>query len=539
MKRFPVWTAGLLALLIVAPGLSAQQGRQGMGQMPVQFPTDDPVIKLIWEEGMEGSQVYMLSQILNDSLGSRLTASPGYAAAADWVIQQFGRWGISAETEQYGSWKGWRRGISHIDMMAPWVKSLEAMSLAWSPPTNGPVTADVVAMPMMSTEAELDTFLASVRGRFVLTDLPEPTCRPDGNWAEFAQPQTFQMMQDKRSEARTAWGEALEAVGFGGRGSGSAIARRVEEAGAAGVITSSWPGGWGVYRVFGAATKSIPSVAMSCEDYGMLYRLAKHDQGPVVRMDIESEDMGDVPAFNLIATIPGTELPNEYILLSAHFDTWDGSTGAADNGTGTVIMMEAARLLKQFYPNPRRTIVIGLWNSEEQGLNGSRAFAFDHPEVIENLQASFNQDNGTGRIVRISMQGLTEAGAHFGGWFSKIPAQLTQEIDLNIPGSPGGGGSDYASFVCSGAPGFSLSSLGWSYNPYTWHTQRDSFDKLILDEITQNAVLTAMLTYLASEDPERMPRDQRVLGTNPRTGEPRTWPTCRDAARTSEDYFNR
>ena len=137
------------------------------------------------------------------------------------------------------------------------------------------------------------------------------------------------------------------------------------------------------------------------------------------------------------------------------------------------------------------------------------------------------------------MQGLTEAGAHFGRWFSEIPAQLTREIDLDIPGSPGGGGSDYASFVCSGAPGFSRSSLGWSYSPYTWHTQRDSFDKLILDEITQNAVLTAMLTYLASEDPERLPRDQRVLGTSPRTGEPMTWPTCRDAARTSENYFNR
>jgi hypothetical protein len=442
MKRFQAWTVGLLALLIVAPGLSAQQG---MGRMPVQFPTDDPVIKQIWEEGMENSQIYMLAQVLNDSLGSRLTASPGYAAAADWVIQQFGRWGISAETEQYGSWKGWRRGISHIDMTAPWVKSLEAMSLAWSPPTNGPVTADVIAMPLMSTEAELASFLASVSGKFVLTDLPEPTCRPNADWEQNAQPQTYQKMLDKRNEARMAWREAQQALGLGGRGSG--IAGQVEAAGAAGVITSSWPGGWGVYRVFRAATKTIPSVAMSCEDYGMLYRLAKHDQGPVVRMNIESEDMGDVPAFNVIATIPGAELPNEYILLSAHFDTWDGSTGAADNGTGTIIMMEAARLLKQFYPNPRRTIIVGLWNSEEQGLNGSRAFAFDHPEVIENLQASFNQDNGTGRIVRISMQGLTEAGAHFGRWFSEIPAQLTREIDLDIPGSPGGGGSDFASFV--------------------------------------------------------------------------------------------
>jgi hypothetical protein len=486
---------------------------------------------------MGNSQIHTIAQVLNDSLGSRLTASPGYAAAADWVIQQFGRWGISAETEQYGTWKGWRRGVSHIDMMAPWVKSLEGMALAWSPPSNGPVTADVIAMPMLSSEAELEAFLAGVSGKFVLTDLPEPTCRPDADWERWALPESFQKMRDTRSEARSAWREALQALGLGGRGGG--IAQRVEEAGAAGVITSSWPGGWGVYRVFSASTRTIPSVAVSCEDYGMLYRLSKHNQGPVVRMNIEAEDMGDVPAFNVIATIPGTELPNEAILLSAHFDTWDGSTGAADNGTGTIIMMEAARILKTVYPNPRRTIIVGLWNSEEQGLNGSRAFAFDHPDIIENLQASFNQDNGTGRIVRISMQGLTEAGGHFADWFSKIPVQLTREIDLDIPGYPGGGGSDYASFICSGAPGFSLSSLSWSYNPYTWHTQRDSFDKLIIDDITQNAVLTAMLTYLASEDPERLPRDQRVLGINPRTGEPMTWPACRDATRSSERYFNR
>ena len=193
------------------------------------------------------------------------------------------------------------------------------MSLAWSPPSNGPVTAAVVAMPLMSSEAELEAFLAGVSGKFVLTDLPEPTCRPNSDWEQWATPQSYQKMQDKRNEARGAWREALQTLGLGGRGSG--IAGRVEAAGAAGVITSSWPGGWGVYRVFSAATKTIPSVAMSCEDYGMLYRLAKHDQGPVVRMNIEAEDLGDAPAFNVIATIPGTELPNEYILLSAHFDT--------------------------------------------------------------------------------------------------------------------------------------------------------------------------------------------------------------------------
>jgi hypothetical protein len=163
----------------------------------------------------------------------------------------------------------------------------------------------------------------------------------------------------------------------------------------------------------------------------------------------------------------------------------------------------------------------------------------DHPEIVENIHAVFNQDNGTGRVVSISMQGFTGAGAYFGEWLSAIPSQITRHIDLTIPGSPGGGGSDYASFVCAGVPAFSLSSLGWSYSPYTWHTNLDTFDKLVMDDVMNNATLTAMLVYLASEEEEMLPRDRRVLGMNPRTGEPRTWPACRQPARTGEGYFNR
>ena len=108
-----------------------------------------------------------------------------------------------------------------------------------------------------------------------------------------------------------------------------------------------------------------------------------------------------------------------------------------------------------------------------------------------------------------------------------------------LTGSPGGGGSDYASFVCAGVPAFSLSSLSWAYSPYTWHTNLDTFDKLVMDDVMNNATLTAMLVYLASEEDEMLPRDQRILGTNPRTGEPRTWPQCRGPARSGERYFNR
>jgi Zn-dependent M28 family amino/carboxypeptidase len=196
-------------------------------------------------------------------------------------------------------------------------------------------------------------------------------------------------------------------------------------------------------------------------------------------------------------------------------------------------MLEAMRLIRLAYPQPKRTILVGHWSGEEQGLNGSRAFAADHPEVVEGLQALFNQDNGTGRVTRISMQGLTGAGAHFGRWFARLPTDLTRPISLVIPGTPGGGGSDYASFVCAGAPAFSLSSLSWEYGTYTWHTNRDTFDKVVLDELKNNAILTAMLAYLASEDDERVPRARRVLPVSRRTGNQMTWPTCRDGTRHS------
>jgi Zn-dependent M28 family amino/carboxypeptidase len=218
-------------------------------------------------------------------------------------------------------------------------------------------------------------------------------------------------------------------------------------------------------------------------------------------------------------------------VLSAHFDSWDGGSGATDNGTGTVTMLEAMRIIAETYPNPKRTIIAGHWSGEEQGLNGSRAWAADHPEVVEGLQALFNQDNGTGRVVNISMQGLPGAAPHFARWLSEIPTDITRHIDLVTPGTPGGGGSDYAAFVCYGAPAFSLSSLSWGYGAYTWHTQRDTFDKLVMDDVMNNATLTAMLTYLASEDPEMVSRERRAVMPMGRGGEPREWPTCRDGAR--------
>lgn len=509
--------AGFAAAILVSVPAAAQT-----------FATDDAILEQIWVEGTERSRVEALAQVLLDSIGPRLTGSPGQQAAHDWAVGMYERWGIPARNEQYGTWPGWRRGITHIDLLEPRVRTLEGTMLAWSPGTDGPVEGGVVALPDIGSPADFEAWLPRVRGQFVLVSFPEPTCRPDDNWEEWATEESFTRMQEERAAAEEAWDARIDATGL----DAEELAGRLEQAGAIGILTLRWSRGWGVNKVFSARTEQVPALDLSCEDYGLLYRMAANEQGPLLRVEAEAEFLGEVSVFNTIAEIRGTELPDEYVVLSAHFDSWDGASGATDNGTGTVTMLEAMRILKLAYPNPKRTILVGHWSGEEQGLNGSRAFAADHPEVVEGLQALFNQDNGTGRVVRISMQGLTGAGEHFARWFAALPEEITDEIELDIPGSPGGGGSDYAAFICYGAPAFSLSSLSWDYGTYTWHTNRDTYDKLSFDDVQNNAVLTAMLAYLASEDPERVPRQRRaVFPVDPRTGEAESWPECQEPER--------
>ncbi len=481
------------------------------------FPTDDPVIEAIWAAGMENSHVYPLSQALLDPIGPRLTGSSEYDEAADWLLNKYSEWGISARREEYGTWIGWRRGITHIDLIEPRVRTLEGITLAWSPGTDGPVEGGAVLLPEVASRAEFDAWLETIRGKFVLLSLAEPTCRPDDAWERLATPESFARLQETREAARNEWGARLSGAGF--RRAGQALAA-MEDAGAAAVLTSRWSNGWGVNKVFMSPTERIPSLDLSCEDYGLVFRLAENGQQPRIRLEAESETLGEATAYNIVGEIRGSEKPDEYVVLSAHLDSWDAAAGATDNGTGTITMLEAMRILRQVYPNPKRTIIVGHWGGEELGLVGSGSFAEDHPEVIDGLQAAFNQDNGTWRIEYIRMMGFTGVGEHFTDWFSKIPNEITRHIELDIPGVPERGGSDHMSFVCHGAPGFRLQSHYPSYRQYTWHTNRDTFDKIVFDDLKNNATLTAMLAYLASEDPEMLPRDQRVLPDG------QEWPRC-------------
>jgi len=527
MNRSSRRSALLAALLVGGPLVPRDATAQ-------QLATNDPVLQSIWDEAMGDSHLEELAQELLDSIGPRLTASPGMEGAQAWAVGKLRGWGIQARLEEYGTWEGWDRGPSHVDLVSPRVRSLEGRILAWSPGTGGRrVEGGVAALPQIDRPAQWDAFLGTVAGKWVMLSFPQPTCRADEQWAEFAMEGSAERMDEARQAAEQRWNASLRNTGATDPRLRD-LHRALEEAGAAGIVTSQWPGSYGTTRVFNAYNRATPTFELGCEDYGLVYRLAMNGQNPILRLTAEAENRGEVPVFNVIGEIPGVEAPDEYVMLSAHYDSWEGGSGATDNASGSILMLETMRILSEVYPRPRRTILIGLWSGEEQGLNGSRAFTEDHPEVVDGLQALWNQDNGTGRIVNLSAQGLVGAGGQLAHWLSLVPAEVARYVSLNLPGNPGGGGSDYASFVCYGAPGFSLGALSWDYGSHTWHTHRDTYDKLVFDDLRNNVVLTASLAYLSANDPDFVDRTRRSVMSG-RGGGPAAWPTCQPAVRRSQD----
>jgi carboxypeptidase Q len=486
----------------------------------------DAVVERIRVEGMERSRLEEMAHALLDGIGPRLTGSPEQAAAHAWAAETMRGMGAEARTEAYGTWPGWRRGTARVQLLEPRVRTLDARLLAYSRGTGGrAVTGEVVALPDVADAAAFAAWLPSVAGRWVLVSPPAVSCRPTESWQRWATPEALAAPAARVAASDSAWARRLAATGE----PAWRLAHRLALAGAAGVLESDWSGGWGTERVHAAFTPAAPVVSVGCEDHALLHRLAAGG-GATIRVMADAEHLGPVPAANTIGVVRGSELPDEYVVLSAHFDSWDAASGATDNGAGVLAMLEALRILREAYPRPRRTIVVALWGGEEQGLNGSRAFAEDHPEVVEGLQVLLNQDTGTGRIERISLQGFAEAGPLVRRWLARVPAELAEGIELDDPGLPSGGSSDHSSFVCRGAPGLWLLSRSWDYGTYTWHTTRDSYDKLVFPELRRNATLLAMLAYLASEDPERVPRTRRALPADA-SGAPGAWPRCGVAER--------
>lgn len=518
----------LVAMLITLCSISWVQAQQRL--QPEQVL--EPLVQQIVQEANGNSQLEQLAFELLDVVGPRLVGTPQMTKANEWAVKTFQSWGIATENQKFGEWRGWERGISHIDMTYPRSKTLAGTQLAWSPSTKGKsVEAEVFAMPIFKDSLDFVLWLPQVKGKFVLVSMPQPTGRPDANWKEFALAESFLKMKNHRDSLSNIWQASIRSTGM----SNNSIPAALEEAGALGVLSSNWSYEFGANKIFGARTYKVPSLDISLEDYGILHRLAEKGIAPKIKMETSSKDLGNVPSFNTIAQIKGSEFPDEYVILSAHLDSWEGGSGATDNGTGTIAMMEVARILKKVLPNPKRTILIGLWGSEEQGLNGSRAFVLDNAAVVEKTQAVFNLDNGTGRVAQINGSGFVHAYDFLGRWMAAVPQAITKDITTTFPGNPGGGGSDHASFVAAGVPAFMLSSLSWGYFSNTWHTNLDTYDKLVFDDLRYNVILTAIMAYKAAEEPTLVDREQRVLPAG-KDGLPTPWPTIRQPRRTGVGY---
>ncbi|MBI3790240.1 MAG: M28 family peptidase, partial [Gemmatimonadetes bacterium] len=231
---------------------------------------------------------------------------------------------------------GWRRGVSHLDLLSPRVRSLEALMLAWSPGTNGrPVDADVITIPELADSNAAAEWLRTVKGKAVLTTAPQLSCRSPQQVAEFATPETQARIAKDQDALTASWRARLATFGT----APAAIQQKLKDAGAVAVLANNWSRWPGIDKIFGSWRQLLPTFDVSCEDYGLLSRLAEHGQKPRVRMTAESEFLGEKPVFNTIAEIRGTEKPDEYVMLSAHFDSWDWSSGATDNATCTTLMM--------------------------------------------------------------------------------------------------------------------------------------------------------------------------------------------------------
>jgi hypothetical protein len=413
------------------------------------------------------------------------------------------------------------------------------LPVAFSAGTKGTVEGPVLVLPVIGDSAAFAAWLPRVRGAFVAVAPPQISCRPDRDYEISGTTGAAERRRREQSVADSSF-EVTRLVASGLRGpmlDPWPLYDALSRAGALGILRSQAdPQERVLHSERAVLFTRIPGNVLApvlnvvCEDYGLLVRLAERQQSPRLRVAVQTERIGEVPSANTIAEIRGSSRADEFIMLSAHLDSWDGASGTTDNAAGTAVVMEAMRILRAIYPHPRRTIMAGHWVAEEWGMHGSRAWAEDHPEVVRGLHALFDLDNVTGRVNAISAMGLTRGGESLARWFSRVPTELSDGIRLELPGlpMPAGGGRDVASFVCYGAPAFPFQGAVWDYGS-TQHTTTDTYDKLVPEEMRHNATLIAMLAYLADQDDTLTPRDRREILSSPNLPNPRSWPSCADA----------
>jgi carboxypeptidase Q len=492
--------------------------------------TDYAALARIRDEGLNRSQVMDHIGWLTDVYGPRLTGSPAIQQAADWAMKRMTEWGlVNVHQERWPFGKGW--SLVHFDahLIEPQVQPIIGYPGSWTPGTNGAVTADVVRVQIAS-DADFDKYRGKLAGKIVLMQPAREVKMLDGRLV-------LRMNEDDIREAEAMPIPEPSAGRGGGRG-GQGMQQRIEQfLKAEGVIARfdrgsdsfmsaggsdlSWqtqrtdggtifPGGGGSRDA--TAGQGLPSVTIAVEHYNRMVRLLDRNIPVKVALNVQTKfyDETTMNGFNVIAEIPGTDLRQEVVMLGGHFDSVAAATGATDNACGSAIMMEAVRIIKASGLKPRRTIRLGLWGGEEEGLLGSRAYVREHfgdPATMRlkpehaTLSAYFNADNGTGRIRGIWMQSNPGVRPIFEEWIKPLG-----DLGVTILAPRSVTSTDHSSFDAVGLPAFQFVQERLEYNSRTHHSNMDFYDRVQREDMIQAANVAAAFAYDAAMRDEKLPR---------------------------------
>jgi len=482
----------------------------------------------IRREATEDSQILYLVRQLSDIHGPRLTGSPNFNSACNWALRQMEQWGLqngNLEKWDFGH-AGWSCDKYSVRVLSPFKETLLARVVAWTPSTRGVIRAKVVQIvpPERPTEESLSAYLNTVkdkvRNRIVLfgssTIVPVQfnasyKRREDSELrAQFDPQNPAPPTAAKPPEPQTGEGARLDPQTVEEKISAFLLENRAL------VRISDSARSHGQIRVFSNRTyntaRAVPGVVIRNEDYGRLSRLIAAGFEPEMEIEISNSIHADeMTSRNVIAEIPGSDLKNQVVMIGAHLDSWHGGTGATDNATGVAVMMEAARILQKLGIKPGRTIRVALWGGEEQGLLGSKAYVRDHFGTFESQKPEFSQlsaylnlDSGTGRVRGASVFGPVEA--------ADVLRQLLEPFsDLGVIGANAikirsHGGTDSTSFNWAGLPGINLIQDPIEYITHSWHTDLDTYERVLEEDLKQCVIVAASLAYHLAMRNELLPR---------------------------------
>ncbi len=487
----------------------------------------------IRQEGFRDSKVMELASGLMDFVGPRLTGSPNMKRANEWTRDKLTELGLSnAHLEQWGPFgRGWSYQSCSVRLVAPDVAQLWALPRAWTPGTNGPVRGTPVKIKIEKVE-DIDKYKGKLAGKIVLDgDARDLKAKEKSDFSRYNEQSLTDLSHyELPGRPRFTREEILKRRDFR-----KALIKFYAEEKPLALIQ---PGNtnFGTFVVQGAGTQKdgeqfpVPSVVLSAEHYNRLARLLDQKKPVEVEVDVKATyHDDDKNAYNTVAEIPGSDKKGEVVMLGGHLDSWHGGTGATDNGAGTVVAMEAVRILKAIGIAPKRTIRIALWSGEEEGLLGSRAYVAQHfatrPEPTDadekdlpismrkqkgpltikpehaKLAGYFNLDNGTGKIRGVYLQENAAARPIFESWIEPL-----KDLGVTTLTMRNTGGTDHLSFDDAGLPGFQFIQDEIEYEPLTHHTNYDVYERLQRDDLEQAAVVMATFVWEAANRPEMLPR---------------------------------